>query len=92
MEKKKLWFKAKRYGWGWYPVTLEGYIVTIVYIAAIIKVALCALTITEYGTNTASEFLWNYLPTVFLLSFLMIWICYKTGEKPGWHWKGKRKF
>lgn len=30
VSKNKLWFKAKNYGWGWYPVTWEGWTVTII--------------------------------------------------------------
>lgn len=30
-KKQKLWFKAKRFGWGWVPATWEGWAVTAGY-------------------------------------------------------------
>lgn len=92
MQNKKLWFKAKNYGWGWYPVSWEGWLVTLVYILGIIAIALRAVEITENGEDTGTQFLCNYIPPLILLSIPMIWICYKTGEKPEWRWgeKGKK--
>jgi hypothetical protein len=86
MKNKKLWFKAKRYGWGWYPSSWEGVLVILAYCVGIFKIVLRAIWIAEAGSNTTSEFLWNYPPPLFVLSLIMIWICYKTGEKPGWRW------
>lgn len=89
MQDKKLWFKAKRYGWGWYPSSWQGGLITLAYCAGIAVVAIRAVKVTEAGANTASQFLWNYLPALIILSIVMIWICYKTGEKPRWRWGGK---
>ena len=89
MENKKLWFKAKRFGWGWYPVTWEGVLVTLAYVVGLIFIASHAVVITETVTGTTKTFLWNYIPAVVGLSAIMIWICYKTGEKPKWRWGEK---
>ena len=35
-KKKKLWFKAKNYGWGWYPASREGWLVTGAYLLIVI--------------------------------------------------------
>jgi len=32
----KLWFKAKRYGWGWTPACWQGWLVLGVYFAVLI--------------------------------------------------------
>ena len=41
MKNKKIWFKAKRYGWGWYPSTWQGavciFIWVILFVFGIIK-------------------------------------------------------
>lgn len=29
-----MWFRAKRYGWGWRPVTWQGWAVVAVWVAA----------------------------------------------------------
>jgi len=89
MENKKLWFKAKRYGWGWYPITWQGWLITLVYILIIILDAMHAVGVTANTENNSQTFLWNYLPPLFVVSFIMIWICYKTGEKPRWRWGDK---
>lgn len=32
-QKRIFWFRAKEYGWGWYPATWEGWLVLLVFIA-----------------------------------------------------------
>ncbi len=83
---KKIWFRAKRFGWGWRPVTWQGWLVTAAYIAGIIVIAQHAVVITETSTSTTKTFLWNYFPSLIILTIVMIWICYKTGEKLKWRW------
>ena len=29
---KKVWFKAKEYGWGWYPSSWQGWIILLIYL------------------------------------------------------------
>ena len=72
---KKIWFRAKNYGWGWYPVTWEGWSVLIIFV--ILEIF----------------FIMNvffFVPGTVLSILALIFICYKTGEKPGWRW-GKKK-
>lgn len=78
---KHLWFKRKLYGWGWTPVTWEGWAVTLVYIALII---LFGLTIDEKSSTREIAFTF-LLPFVFL-TVAFIRILYKKGEKPRWQW------
>ena len=80
---KKNWFKAKRYGWGWYPATWQGWMVILGYLAVL------AGLISIFETDI--EKLWMfYLISVFALTAVLIYVCYKTGEKPGWHWGDKK--
>lgn len=81
----KLWFKRKLYGWGWTPVTREGWTVTAVYIFLVFA---AAFTIDEY--SPAREVMFTFiLPTV-LLTATFIRIAYKKGEKPRWQWGGDK--
>ena len=32
---KQLWFKAKTYGYGWYPVTWQGWLVILIYVLGV---------------------------------------------------------
>ncbi len=79
---KKLWFKAKEYGWGWYPATREGWAVTFGYIALMMIPPL----LFDFKTHTAKDVYIFLIPIWSVLTAVMIYISYKTGEKPRWRW------
>lgn len=79
---KKVWFKAKRYGYGWYPATWQGWLVVLIFLALIAVLA-------YIFEKNPEQFLWQYLTLVFLLSSILVGICYKTGEKAKWRWGNK---
>jgi len=79
---KKLWFKAKEYGYGWYPATWQGWAVLLVYFIII------GLLVFVF-TGDPESFLYFYLASVFFVTAVLIYICYKTGEKASWRW-GKK--
>lgn len=83
---KGYWFKAKVFGWGWTPVTWQGWVVTLVYIALIF---LFSLTINEFSVDR--EVLFTFVLPVFLLTIIFIFIAYKKGEKPSWRWGWPKK-
>jgi hypothetical protein len=83
--KKKLWFKAKRYGWGWYPATWEGWAVTAVFI---LLISLNAWWI-DSGSHSVSDTLITWIPNTVILVIILLGICVATGEKPRWRWGGK---
>jgi len=73
------WFRAKTYGYGWYPSTWQGWIVILVW--AIIFTLSLILWDHEWLKNTA---------VVIVATTILIYICYKKGEKAHWNW-GKVK-
>lgn len=75
------WFKRKLYGWGWVPVTLQGWMVVGLYI---ILVILSVLTLNE--DSALPEVAFTFLLPLALLTFALIRICYKKGEPPRWQW------
>ena len=88
MEEKKInedsqsfWFKRKIYGWGWYPATWQGWLVTVIYL---LLMGSFALTIDE--SSQFKEVAFTFLLPVILLTVTFIRICYKKGEKPRWQW------
>ncbi|MBP9732303.1 MAG: hypothetical protein KBD29_02490 [Candidatus Magasanikbacteria bacterium] len=83
---KKLWFKRKIYGWGWYPATWEGWVVILVYMGAVFAFA---ATIDEQSPPRELVFTF-FLPITFL-TIALLRICYATGEKPRWQWGNKDK-
>lgn len=82
--KKDYWFTAKRYGWGWVPSSREGWLVTILFIAAVIWVA-------KEGTTSGVSVTYM-IEKLVALAALLIFICWRTGEPPRWRWGGKDVF
>lgn len=82
---KQYWFKAKRYGWGWTPATWQGWLIIFLYIALILILVSTKEDVILGNPSSGSNFLTFALPII-ALTTLLIFICYKKGEKPGWHW------
>jgi hypothetical protein len=81
--KKDIWFPAKRYGVGWgLPVTWQGWAVFLGY--PLITVA-CAFAVSDTG-----DLIW-FFPMLFISTALLVFVCFKKGEKPKWRWGGKEK-
>ncbi|MEK6942670.1 MAG: hypothetical protein AABX00_01245 [Nanoarchaeota archaeon] len=75
--KENLWFRAKTYGWGWYPCSREGWAIIGIY-------AILVILSTKILPNTQLFFL-----TIILLVSSLLVIFYRKGEKPGWRWGNK---
>lgn len=80
---KKLWFKAKNFGWGWYPISWEGWLVTVLFIVLLILHPLLSFSTTEEPTPV--ELSLFFVRTVIFVA-LLIFVCYRRGEKPQWRW------
>ena len=86
-KQKKLWFKAKGYGWGWYPATWQGWSILLFYLFLIIS----NYRHVEAVSGSGGNILLSVLPESFILTVLLIIICHSTGEKPEWRWGNKSK-
>jgi len=79
-DKRKYWFRAKKYGWGWVgPATWQGWLVFVGYLllmAGAIPIAL------RLGV------VWSLL-LVHLASLLLLGVCLWKGEPAKWRWGGK---
>lgn len=76
------WFKRKLYGWGWYPASWQGWLVTL---GAAAVVLLNALRF-EYGGHPESEVVKQVLLPTCVVVVVLIIVCFKTGESPRWQW------
>ena len=76
---KKIWFKRKLYGWGWTPCSWEGWLVLLVWLVLFVSLV----------KKFDHEWLKNEI-FILLSVVVLIFICYKKGEKPRWQW-GKKK-
>lgn len=84
----RLWFKAKRYGYGWYPATWEGVVVILVFIILHTSAVLAMLALLARwpsGPVTIGFGLFFVLNTAALIA-----ICYKKGERARWRWGGPK--
>ncbi len=83
---KHYWFRARWYGWGWVPATIEGWTVIGVYV---VLALLLGLTVDE--NSTVREVMFTFFLPLTFLTVTLIRICYKTGERPYWNWGPKKK-
>lgn len=81
MTTKPLWFTRKRYGWGWTPVTWQGWAVVAGYVAFVASGAFLFLR-DEYGGQGVLAFLvWTLGYTLWLVS-----VTRQHGPTPRWQW------
>jgi len=79
---KLVWFRTKRYGFGWYPVSWQGWLVSFIWVAVY-----AGLIST---LNLRLNFSWQASVISVLLAIplvgLLVLIARKTGEKSTWRW------
>ena len=75
----KIWFPATKYGYGWgLPSTWQGWAVLLTYL---ILVLLGSLHLEYFGGRIIP-----FLIYLVVLTVILIFICWKKGEKPEWRW------
>ena len=84
------WFKTKLYGWGWTPVKWQGWLVILAYATLIVTLVITREKNIPGNPDSGSNFPTFVLPII-VLTILLIFICYKKGEKPRWQWKPPKK-
>lgn len=73
---KKIWFPAKKYGWGWGPPRCwQGWMVLAVWFAALLA-----------GTPLAVHAPAFFAAHAIFLAGILLFICWLKGEKPRWRW------
>lgn len=80
------WFKRRRYGYGWIPVTKRGWGVVVAFIIVLIVGAL-AIKDTPKGEFTKE--VGFYLIAVAVMAFALVKISGAKGPKPKWRWGTK---
>ncbi|HGL6718883.1 hypothetical protein NTJ56_13435 [Burkholderia contaminans] len=73
---KKIWFPAKRYGWGWgLPVAWQGWVVLLLFVIGIVAVA-------AHFPPVRSPL--GFAACIVALVAALTAVCWLKGEKPGW--------
>ncbi|HEY1037120.1 MAG TPA: hypothetical protein VGE62_00895 [Candidatus Paceibacterota bacterium] len=80
-EQKQIWFARKTYGWGWTPVTWQGWAAVALYV---LIVAAAALSVGP--ESSPAEFAFTFFLPIVLSTIALIRIGYKKGESPRWQW------
>lgn len=73
--KEGYWFKRKLYGFGWTPAKWQGWLVLFVWVILFIS----GMSMVYY----------DWLKSIIFsisITIILIFICYKKGEKPKWQW------
>ncbi len=81
----EIWFKNKKYGYGWVPANTKGWLVLLGYIISIKAYGFIFLR-SSNGWNLVWFFVCMTISTISLIV-----ICKKKGEKPKWQWGEKDK-
>ncbi len=80
-----LWFRARHYGWGWVPITWQGWGITAMYVFWLVS----QIVFVYNHTHSISDFLIQTLPTIFIMWVFFVIICFATGDSPAWYWGRK---
>ncbi len=80
--KRPIWFKAKTYGYGWYPATWQGWLMILLWVALLSLNAWRLMSMNPLPVENTIEFVAETLVMIAVL----IYISYKTGEPPRWRW------
>jgi hypothetical protein len=76
------WFKAKRYGYGWYPATWQGWLVMVIW--------LIFFAGAYVRWNLETQFPLFFVDIAASTGGLMV-VAALTGEKPRWRWGRKER-
>ena len=77
----KLWFKAKTYGYGWYPVSWQGWVVLLIYLLVVV-----GLGVNLDRSPQGSGDLLIFFTSIAAATIILIIICVRKGEKARWRW------
>ena len=79
----QLWFRARRYGWGWAPATWQGWAVLAVYVIAVLAWAAYLISHPDLlaGLHGGAAAWFGVWP-VLLPSAIVVGICWLKGERP----------
>lgn len=85
--KPRYWFKRRRFGFGWIPVTPEGWLTIAIYIAIVIG-ASKLLPLPRAEGDPESQAM-AYTAVFMAATVLLLIISYAKGPKPRWRWGSK---
>lgn len=85
--KEYYWFKANKSGYGWHPVTWQGWLTIVLYIGFLVHSYL-QIAASSPSTN---DTLFGFAPRFLLFTAILTIITYLKGESITWGSKGKKQ-
>lgn len=79
------WFKRRLYGWGWVPATKEGWFVVFIFIVFVLLNGIWFGIKSETEVPSLKDWI-LFFGSLIVGVAILIWICFKKGEKPKWTW------
>jgi hypothetical protein len=79
-----LWFRAKTYGWGWTPASIEGWLVMALFVAGVVADVLLLKHRLGAGSPTSAWAI--FFAVLAALVGALLAVGWMTGERPRWHW------
>ncbi len=86
---KRLWFKRKNYGWGWYPCCWQGWSVLALFTLVILIGSITISSYVEARPEETTVAVPLFLVLCVALTGALFFVCYRTGEAPRWQWGPK---
>jgi len=79
-EKKHHWFVARRAGWGWRPISWQGWLTILIKLTVATAIIVSASVISE----STAQAMQTALPLLALLIVAAMWVCNKTSKNRRW--------
>lgn len=86
MNDRKYWMKRRRYGWGWTPITWQGWLFTIFQVALLF---LAASQLPVKPIQPSIDQILKLIATLILVVSSLLLVGCQTAPKPHWRW-GKK--
>src|SRR5262249_48308568 len=81
----RLWFRARRHGWGWTPASPEGWL----RVGGDRVVVLASAALFVYRVRLGAD-LWlttgMFVAWIVILDAVLLAVAWRTGERPRWRW------
>ncbi len=76
------WFKRRRYGWGWFPVTWQGWLCLLIFIAVI---ALDVIFVAPRERHAPLDWRLPVFIAILVANVIgLFYVCAHHGPKPRW--------
>lgn len=86
MDKSSYWFKRRRYGYGFTPVTRQGWAVVVGYVVVVVALVPAFLDAPQAVAAKEAGF---FVMLVTAATAGLLLVCISKGPRPKWRW-GKK--